>query len=145
MVANAPTDRSPTHPKSSHPTSCQRTIAQKALSYFQTSENAKNSRSSKVLTQGDKLNLIKARKFQQASKSNLVEGQGENQESNIQGLDSSSPAKTKSKTSTEGKTSKLNSLRAGKPNILPKREGSRTNSRYAMMIEGLNIAMHCFF
>jgi len=95
----------------------------------ETSENAKNSRSSRVLTQGDKLNLIKARKFQQASKSNLVEGQGENQESNIQGLDSSTPAKTKSKTSTEGKTSKLNSLRAAKPNILPKREGSRTNSR----------------
>jgi len=95
----------------------------------ETSENAKNSRSSRVLTQGDKLNLIKARKFQQASKSNLVEGQGENQESNIQGLDASTPAKTKSKTSTEGKTSKLNSLRAAKPNIIPKREGSRTNSR----------------
>merc|ERR1719178_641856 len=78
----------------------------------ETSENAKNSRSSRVLTQGDKLNLIKARKFQQASKSNLVEGQGENQESNIQGLDSSTPAKTKSKTLSEGKTSKLNSLRA---------------------------------
>ena len=104
-------------------------------SYFQTAENAKNSgRSSKVLTQGDKLNLIKARKFQQASKSNLADGQGENLESNIQGLESTNLAKTKSKTSTEGKTSKLNSLRTSKPNILPKREGSRTNSRYTRHI-----------
>ena len=83
-----------------------------------------------MLTQGDKLNLIKARKFQQASKSNLADGQGENLESNIQGLESTNLTKTKSKTSTEGKTSKLNSLRTSKPNILPKREGSRTNSRY---------------
>ena len=81
-----------------------------------------------MLTQGDKLNLIKARKFQQASKSNLADGQAENLESNIQGLESTNMAKTKSKTSTEGKTSKLNSLRTPKPNILPKREGSRTNS-----------------
>jgi uncharacterized Zn ribbon protein len=96
----------------------------------ETAENAKNSgSSSKVLTQGDKLNLIKDRKFQQASKSNLADGQGENLESNIQGLESTNMTKTKSKTSTEGKTSKLNSLRTSKPNILPKREGSRTNSR----------------
>ena len=111
----------------------QRTITQKF--HFQTTENAKNSRSSRVLTQGDKLNLIKARKFQQASKNNLVEGSGENQESKIQGLDSSTPAKTKSKTSTDGKTSKLNSLRTAKPNILPKREGSRTNSRLVLLEE----------
>ena len=122
------------HPKWSHPTpACQRTITQKF--HFQTTENAKNSRSSRVLTQGDKLNLIKARKFQQASKNNLVEGSGENQESKIQGLDSSTPAKTKSKTSTDGKTSKLNSLRTAKPNILPKREGSRTNSRLVLLEE----------
>ena len=88
-----------------------------------------------MLTQGDKLNLIKARKFQQASKSNLADGQGENLESNIQGLESTNLVKTKSKTSTEGKTSKLNSLRTSKPNILPKREGSRTNSRYTHHIK----------
>ena len=98
---------------------------------LQTAENTKNksSRSSRVLTQGDKLNLIKARKFQQSSKTGLVEGKGENLESSpIHGLESLPAKGTKTKTSVEGKV-KLNSVRAAKPSILPKREGSRTNSR----------------
>lgn len=97
----------------------------------ETAENAKNknSRSSRVLTQGDKLNLIKARKFQQSSKTGMVEGKGENLESSpIHGLESSPAKGTKTKTSVEGKV-KLNSVRTAKPSILPKREGSRTNSR----------------
>ena len=83
-----------------------------------------------MLTQGDKLNLIKARKFQQSTKS-LLEGKGENLESSpIHGLESS-PPKIKVKTSSEGKVkiNSLNSLRTAKPNILPKRDSSRTNSR----------------
>ena len=61
----------------------------------------------KVLTQGDKLNIMKARK-------------------------QLSPAKSQDKVEQKEKPSdktRLRSTRATKPNILPKRDGSSNNSR----------------
>ena len=82
-----------------------------------------------MLTQGDKLNLIKARKFQQT----LQEGRGENLESSsIHDMESSQNKTSKTKTTIiEGKLklNSLNSLRTAKPSLLPKRDGSRSNSR----------------
>jgi protein-tyrosine phosphatase len=98
---------------------------------MENSENDKNLLHGRVLTQGDKLNIIKAQKYQKASKSGLVDARGENLESTpILGLESAPPKASKSKSSGDKvKLNSLNSIRAAKPNILPKRDGSRTNLR----------------
>ena len=74
--------------------------------YFQASENDKNHRNGRVLTQGDKLNIIKARKQLSPAKE-----KGENNEK--------LPEKNK-----------ISSSRQVKPNMIPKRDGSTANTRW---------------
>ena len=76
--------------------------------YFQASENAKNNKMGRVLTQGDKLNLIKARK--QLSPVKNLEEKSENNEKIVE-------------------KPKISSTRTVKPNMIPKRDGSTANTR----------------
>jgi len=73
------------------------------------SENDKNHKMGRVLTQGDKLNLIKARK--QLSPGKTLQEKSENNEK--------LPEKDK----------KISSSRTVKPNMIPKRDGSTANTR----------------